>query len=207
MTALEWGDTDEQRYVYGIDRGVIHSPSLSLTLPWNGLTSVDESEDDVAIVSSALDGRPYANLGFGGFYQARVSAYGFPPEMMGILGRQEVIPGLILTGQSAEMFNFSYRTRYGDTEYKLHMVWNVLATQTKSDYATLSADAEPSEFQWDLTAVPPPSYYCRPTAHFIIDSADTEPEVLATLEALIYGDASNDPAFPTQTDAFLVFLT
>lgn len=204
MTVLVWGD--DTRYAYGIDRGILHSQSSGLILPWNGLTKVSVEETDVPQLMSAFDGSYYANLVFRGFLAMQVEGYGVPYEMMGMNGEVEAIPGFILTGQNKERFDFCYRTFENATDYKLRLVWNVTFTLRSKKRETVGERAKALEYRWTASAVPDVSItYWYPASSLVLDSATTDPVVMEEMENLLYGTELTDPAFPSQLDVLLAY--
>lgn len=204
MTKLVWDSVTERPYSYGVDRGVLHIPGSSV-IPWNGLISVDEDEADGTELTSYFDGMKYANFQFGGFYEADVKAFGFPASANTILGLKEVFPGLSLTAQPRVTFNFAYRTLLGESQYKIHIVHNALAVQTKHSASTISDSVEVEEMAWAITATPPSASTFRPCSHMVIDTTNTNPSVLTVLENALYGTVSVAPYFPTQAQIITMF--
>ena len=80
--------------------------------------------------------------------------------------------------------------------YKIHLLYNLLAVPSPKSYKTLSLDADPIEFEWDVTAIPELVDKFRPTAHVIIDSRYVDPLLLLDIENLIYGTEDTDPILP-----------
>lgn len=197
MTALEWGLASPP-YESGIDRGLIDLNGV--IKPWNGLISVEEREVDSSDLKSYFDGMAYVNHHFGGVYQAVVTAYDFVKEFESILGYAAVQPGFFLTGQSRERFNFSYRTKIGEDGYKIHLVYNALATPIKKDNTSLNDNSNPDERQWQIDAIPiktvTSGFAHKPSAHYIIDSTVAPPEIVSSIESSLYGTDETDPSFP-----------
>lgn len=199
MAVIVWDKIKERSYEHGVDRGVIHVPG-SLVLPWNGLVSVDETENNESEVHAQFDGITYANLKFGGFFQALVSAYTFPNQFLEIIGLKEALTGLYLTGQPRLLFNFSYRTQVGDNDYKLHFVHNAIASPVKRGFDSVSDNIRPEIFEWLINAKPPETDGIKPSAHMVVKSTDVDPAALIDLETLLYGTVSVDPYFPSQLE-------
>lgn len=204
MATLVWDQTSDRQYEYGVDHGLLQLID-DVVFPWNGLTSVDEEETDDTVLRSYIDGMNYANFQFGGFYQATVKTLYFPDALSSILGLKEIFPGLSLTAQPRLTFNMSYRTLLGEDDYKIHLVYNALATQSNSGTTTVSDKTEPTEFELTISTRPPASTVFRPTAHMVVNSVTSDPDILSTLEDTLYGTVSVEPNFPTQDEVLAIF--
>lgn len=204
MTKLVWDSVTDRPFSYGVDRGVIHIHGGSV-LAWNGLVSVESEEVDEAGLESFFDGVKYANFQFGGFYQAKVKGYGIPYAAEKLIGLKEVYAGLSITAQPKYTFDLSYRTLFGEDQYKIHVVHNALIIKTNHDSTTISDDVDVDLFEWSITTTPPGSSTFRPSSHVIIDSTTSAPSVLTELEDTLYGTNSTSPQFPTQQQIIDMF--
>ena len=205
MTALVWGE--DNKYVYGVDRGVLHSQTSDLICAWNGLTKVVVEESDVPQMMSAFDGTIYANLVFRGFLDMQVEGFSLPYEMMGMNGEVEAIPGFILTGQGKERFDFCYRRFVNDIDYQLHLIWDVTFTLRSKKRETVGRRVKALEYKWSASAVPDISVpYWHPASSLILDSASTDPAVMTEIEDVLYGTDFTDPSFPSQLDILLAYV-
>lgn len=204
MTALVWG-ADAPEVHSGLDRGLIYHPNHGV-VPWNGLVAVGETSSKEAVLTAEHDGMLYANLRFGGVYQASVSAYDFPEDLIEILGLSEPVPGFFLTGQQRELFDFSYRTLIGENDYLIHLVYNALLTPTKMRFQTTAKTVRPSISEWRIDALPPAIATGRPTAHLVIDSRLTDSVVLDAFQDTLYGTDITNPDFPTQQEVISIFV-
>ncbi len=206
MAELTWGSDDPKRYVYGVDRGVLHGQESGLIVPWNGLTNISESEDGLSETVSVFDGNEYVALTHRSFYEAEVSAFSFPDSMKSVNGEVDALPGFILTGQTREVVDFSYRTFENEIDYKIHFVWNAIFSLKAKPRDTISEDLEALEFKWKVVATPPTAMTWDRTAHMVVDSATTDPVVLTTVENSLYGTSVSSPGFPTQLNLVAEFL-
>lgn len=191
MTALAW---EERGYEAGVDRGVIYPILGGVGVPWNGLISVIENPlgDDVS--EHHLDGVKYLDFVGSKEYQATVTAFSAPEELP--VGSQQIMAGFELHRQSKSSFNFSYRTGLDDG-YKVHLIYNALATPTGRSSSTIAATTDPSVLTWQIDAIPVMVPGFKPTAHFVVDSTKTSETLLSALENILYGTMSMDPAFPS----------
>lgn len=210
MTRVVWGNVGERYYETGADRGVLYvgdTPGVG----WNGLTSVSESPTGGDPRPYYVDGFKYSNLAAAEEFEATLTAFSSPAEFAPCDGTGQIANGLFITQQPRRPFGLSYRTLVGnDTQstdhgYKVHLVYNALAKPSTRANATVSDSPDPSKLSWGITAQPPRLTGYRPSAHLVIDSRDADPEVLATLEDLLYGVEFIDPRLPTQQEIITLF--
>lgn len=200
MTALEWDRVGDRRFETGVDRGVLFLHD-GRAVPWNGLTAV---EDSTAFESTShyLDGVKYLERLIPGDFAGSLSAMTYPEEFNEVLGNKPVHPGLYYHDQRPKMFNLCYRTLIGnDAEelrhgYRLHLLYNVVASPAARAYRSVGEQVEGGEFTWALSSTPPIPTGHLPTTHISIDSTETTPERMAALERLLYGTETSDPRMP-----------
>lgn len=203
MTVLEWDVLGDRRYETGVDRGVLYLPD-GTAVPWNGLVSVSESSDR-EIQATYYDGMKIHDLVTVGSFSGTLRAITYPDELTLLEGFVELNAGVYAGDQRPQTFGLCYRTQIGaagesdPVGYKLHLLYNVTAIPTDKSYETISDEAGPSEFEWNITAVPEEVAGIRPTAHFVINSLRVNPVLLAELEAILYGTS--------ETEAELIPLT
>lgn len=203
MTRLRWAQTEDRLFETGLDRGVLY-PKADVAVPWNGLTSVDENGGESA-TAFYVDGRPFLWLPKPKEFSATLKAYTYPDEFSKIMGVTEAADGMYLDSQMGDSFNLSYRTLIGNAidgtqfGYKIHIVYNATVAPTAASYSTLSQSVNPTEFSWEIQAVPVPVPGYRATAHIIIDTRHIDPIKLHNLEAMLYGTGNSDPFIPEAT--------
>jgi hypothetical protein len=203
MTALEWDKVGERFFETGLDRGVLFTTGGE-AVPWNGLTQVTENTTS-EVKEFYLDGVKYLDHHVPGSYSAKMEAFTYPDVLDELTGVAQYAPGVYLHDQNAKVFHLSYRTGVGndlDQElgYKVHIIYNVMALPSSSGLSTLSDKVEPAKFTWDLSGTPPQMFGARPTAHISLHSLGIGPELLETLEGLLYGTSLADPALPSMVD-------
>jgi hypothetical protein len=126
-------------------------------------------------------------------------------------GTNAAYAGLLITQQPRRPFGFSYRTKIGndldglDHGYKIHLVYNALASPSERAYATISDTAEAPTRSWAITTLAPKIHGYRPTAHFVIDSRTTPPLVMTNVEDILYGTEAAPPDMPTVTELMTLF--
>lgn len=201
MTRLVWGLESQRRFETGVDRGVLYPPS-SPGVVWNGLVNVEEAFVGGEVTTLHFDGIKYLDFVAPRHYQATLTAYSSPNEFQEFVGRRPMTPGFIITRQPRRQFGLSYRTLVKDNTgvnvgYKLHLVYNALASPSSRGHSTLAQDTVAETFQWKIDAVPPRSATHRPSAHFIFDSRTTDATALEIIESMLYGTTDSDPRMPS----------
>lgn len=204
MTVLEWDKVGERTYETGIDRGVLYRTD-GTAFPWNGLVSVVPNISR-EVKSYYMDGVKYLDRSVPGAYSAKMQAFTYPDVLDELLGTSEFSPGVYVHDQSAKYFHLSYRTKVAndiegtDLGYKIHIIYNVTATPSDFTYTTLSDQASVSPFEWTLSGVPQTMFGIRPTGHISIDSRKIDPDLLTTMETMLYGDDETDPSLLSLVD-------
>lgn len=210
MTKIIWDARGERFFELGIDRGVLYIASES-GVPWSGLTSVNETPTGAEEKPYYIDGIKYLNLRTAEEFAATIEAFGAPYEFNQCDGNAVIHTGLIATQQPRVPFGMSYRTKIGNdlngTEhaYKIHLVYNALAAPTARNNVTISDTIEPAKFSWSISTLAPPVTGYKRTAHFVIDSKLTDPEILTEIEDLLYGTESTDSTLPTPDELIAIF--
>lgn len=210
MTTLVWDKPGERRYQSGVSRGVLY-PQSGPGVAWNGLTGVEES-NDTELKAFHHEGTRYLQTLSPGEFSAKLKAFTYPEEFEEICGEAKPSPGFSLHNQVSQSFHLSYRVHLGDDlagperGYKIHILYNLLADPETNSYATFTdSGVTPLEFAWTLTGTPPKLLGYRPTVHVSIDSTKTPPEILETLEKILYGTESSDPSLPLINDLVEIF--
>lgn len=200
MTVLVW-DPIDRGYEAGVDRGVVY-PIGGNGVPWNGLVSVNEASLGGGVTEQHLDGVKYLNFLAGTDYQASVEALSAPEGFP--FGERSVITGFKLMGQPKSRFDFTYRTGMNDG-YKIHLVYDALATPTAKSNSTIGEQTDPTTLTWTIDALPVVVPGFKPTAHFVADSTRTPAALLTALENFLYGTTTEDASFPTVETLLTLF--
>jgi hypothetical protein len=202
MTTLVWDKTGERIYQTGVDRGVLYLHDGTAVV-WNGLTSIEDTGAST-LTSYYLDGVKYLDTLTPGDFTGKLKAFTYPEEFDSVNGIVTVAPGLVYHDQPSKSFDLSYRTRVGndlddvDYGYKIHLLYNLVANPETYVVSSLTGSVSaPVEFAWTLTGTPPALDRFRPTVHITIDSFDTPPDLLESLENILYGTADSDPSLPS----------
>ena len=209
MSRLIWDNTGERFYETGVKRGVLYPQSsvdptdpYPLGVVWNGLTSVQESPSGADANAIYADDIKYLELRGAEEFGATIEAYTYPDEFAICDGSAEVASGVMIGQQTRRRFGFSYRTVLGnDTEtdnyaYKLHLIYNAMASPSERQYQTVNDSPEAITFSWEVTTTPIAVDGYKPTASLTIDSSKADAAKLEELEDILYGTANSDPRLP-----------
>lgn len=204
---LAWDEVGERRYETGVDRGVLYLPDGG-AVPWNGIGELTEKRGG-EVKSYYVDGIKYLDHQVLGSFSATLKAFTYPDELEELTGTLPFAPGVFVHDQRSKTFSFSYRTKVGsdvdnDLGYKIHLVYNVLATPSDASFSSVADSVSPQLFEWSLSGVPPIMYGLRPSCHISLHSRSIDPALLTEIEDLIYGtslpEPGTDPTLPSVTD-------
>jgi hypothetical protein len=206
MPKLVWDQTGERFYETGVKQGVLYPQGTDGTYPtgvaWNGLTAVTESPSGAEPTPIYADDIKYLNLLSAEEFGATIEAYTYPDEFAQCDGSAEIATGVMIGQQSRKVFGLSYKTILGndvdgnDYGYKLHIIYGALAAPSEKGYATINDSPEAITFSWEVTTTPVSVTGFKPTASITIDSTKVNAAKLAALEAILYGDTTNEARLP-----------
>lgn len=201
MTKLDWNNAF-RAYEAGVDRGVLYFGSEAV--PWDGLVSVKEQPAVADATPSYFEGAIFNLDQELNDYSAVVEAFIYPYFLEDSILALSDGRTLVNTVETDSPFGFSYRVS-GNGSYKIHLVYNVIATIETVEHATItdSTDLTPFSFNFYTTPVDIPSG--RPTAHFVIDTAETTTEIVRQVEDILYGTAIYAPRLPSVTELVAIF--
>lgn len=206
MSKIIWDNTGEHLYETGVDHGVLYIQDKNGAYPmgvaWNGLTAVTESPSGAESTPLYADNIKYLNLVSAEEFGATIEAYTYPVEFAECNGEAALVAGVNLGQQNRKTFGLCYRTTVGNEVagnafgYKLHLIYGCQAAPSEKAYATINDSPEAITFSWEVTTTPVPVENFKPTSYIVIDSTKADPDKLAALEAVLYGDESTDPKLP-----------
>lgn len=125
---------------------------------WNGVTDISENTEGGEANNIYADDMKYLVLVSAENWKVSIQAYTYPNEFSECLGNLELVPGLYMSHQTRKHFGLCYKTiegndvRGNDYGYKLHIVYDVLASPSDLGYQTISDSPEANEMSWDLSA-------------------------------------------------------
>jgi hypothetical protein len=202
VSKLVWNAVGTRFFEVGVDRGVLYVDSQP-GVPWNGLTGITENASGGEAKPYYVDGVKYLNVASSEDFEATLTAFTYPKEFGVCDGTFSPRSGFILTNQRRRPFGLSYRTKIGndvqgqDHAYKVHLVYNALATPSDKALTTMGSSSDPTEFSWKLTTKPLLIPGFAPTAHFVFDSRDIDALALGRIEELLYGTSTTSAHLPT----------
>jgi len=211
---LDWDKAGEHFFESGTDHGVIYQIDENGVYTdgevWNGLTAVNSNPGGAEANDLWADNIKYATLRSAETYGGTIECYTYPDSFRQNNGEEELVKGVVASGQSRKAFGLSYRTKIGneqdglDLGYKIHLVYNATTTPSEKAYQTIndSPDAITMSFEFETTPVSvKDTPLKKPTAHLEIKSidykTDKEKAFLAALEQKLYGtpgDSTVEPA-------------
>lgn len=217
MSALVWDAIGKHFYETGTDHGVLYpmaadGETYAAGVAWNGLTGVTESPSGGEANAIWADNIKYLNLYSAEEFGATIEAYTAPDEFAECDGTAQIAAGVTISGQKRKAFGFSFRTLIGndvksnDYGYKLHLIYNAMATPSERGYTTVNDSPEAMTLSWTVTTTPVAvggNY--KPTSHIVIDSQKVDATKLAQLEETLYGSASSQPTLPTPAQVIAMF--
>lgn len=208
MSKLIWDKTGERLYETGVQKGVLYTKTTDAWagVAWNGLTAVTESPSGAEATPLYADDIKYLNLMSAEEFGGTIEAYMYPDEFKPCVGEIEAVAGMTIGQQARKTFGFCYRTALGnDTEgteygYKLHIIYNALASVSERAYATVNDSPEAITFSWEFSTTPVEvtvdGKQVKPTSIVTIDSTKVDKTKLEALEAKLYGSESEEPTLP-----------
>lgn len=200
---IEWDKVGEHFYETGISRGVLYpidatkegNNKYSDGVAWNGLTSVSESPEGAEVSAIYADNIKYLNLMSAEDFKGTIEAYTYPDEFAECDGSAELIAGVKIGQQPRKIFGLCYRTEIGNDEtsekgYKLHLVYNCLASPSERSYETINDSPEAITFSWEFSTTPVNVAGHKPTALVTIDTTKLDQAKLTKLENALYGNGT-----------------
>lgn len=200
---MDWDKAGAHFYETGISRGVLYPINAAKTgdnkygdgVEWNGLTSVSESPEGAEVSAIYADNIKYLNLMSAEDFKGTIEAYTYPDEFAECDGSAELLEGVKIGQQPRKIFGLCYRTEIGNDEtsekgYKLHLVYNCLASPSERSYETINDSPEAITFSWEFSTTPVTVKGHKATAVVTIDSTKLTPAKLTALENALYGTAA-----------------
>lgn len=201
MARITWDDITERLFETGVKNCVLYvrkpDGSYNYGVAWNGLTAVTQSPEGAEPTDIFADDIKYLVLRSPENFKASVEAYTYPEEFLPCEGTAIPIPGVYIDQQPYQTFSICYKTSIGnDTDgddhgYKIHIIYNCLATPSEKDYGTIDEDPDAITFNWELDSIPMLVNGFKPTSALTIDSTKVNPGVLRIIEDTLYGFGVN----------------
>lgn len=205
---LVWDKTGERCFETGADHGILYpmnGRNYRKGTAWNGLTSVNESTDGGESSAQYADNKKYLNLVSDESLKLTIEAYTYPQEFDECLGRSEIAQGVFIAQQKRRHFGFCYRTKIGndtegsDFEYKIHIIFDCLASPSDSSHSTITDSPEAMSYSWEISTAPVIINGKKPSSDMVLDSGKFRKEgltnVLKAIERRLYGTRTTNPTF------------
>lgn len=205
MTVLTWDQEGEKYFETGVSKAVLYVPDATGAytpgIAWNGVTAFNEAPSGAEPSKNYADNIVYGTLMSLEEYGFSIEAFQSPSEFDVCDGMAEPVVGLSLGQQTRKKFGFCVRTEIGNDEdqrlgYKLHLIYNCLASPSSHDRSTINDNPEMDQLSWEVstTAVAVTGY--QPTSKLTIDSRTANATKLAALEAVLYGSTESPARLP-----------
>jgi len=192
---IKWNDNVLSPYTTGVDRGVFYIPDTP-GIAWTGLVSVDEPSPETVMNQSFIDGQKVYIRKRALDYKASLTAFTYPPEFEPYSGYN---PSLL------RPFSFAYRVMTGETSYRIHLVYNIVASPDDVVFSTLADALDPTTFSWQLTSKPVNLAGRVPSSHIVIDTALAHEWTVAAIEEQLYGGEGVIAHMPTPAEIETIF--
>lgn len=197
MSKLVWDQAGEKLYETGVEQVALYPASADGTYPkgvaWNGISAFNINPSGAEPTALYANNKKYLTLMSAEETGGTIEAYMYPDEWAECDGSKSAVEGVYVGQQPRKMFGLVAKTLIGnDTEmnkhgYKLHLIYNALASVSEKAYSTVNDSPEVDPMSWEYTTTPIDVEGFEPTAYICIDSTKVDAEKLAALEAILYG--------------------
>lgn len=218
MSKIVWDEDGSRLYEAGVSKGVLYvwddtNNSFGNGVAWNGLVSVSESPEGGEPNPYYADNIKYFNLMSVEDFNGSIEAYHYPVEFEACDGTADYATGMKIGQQDRKKFCLCYRTEIGSDEkalgkqgYKIHIVYNALATPSERSYETVDDSPEPMTFSWDFSTTPVvlDDETFKATAYVVLDSRTVPSAKLTTILNSLYGTNAGEGGTPAATDPTLL---
>lgn len=171
MSRIKWDLQGQHFYETGVNQGVLYTVDpdkesqtgnkYNAGVAWNGLTSVSESPEGAEVSAIYADNIKYLNLMSAEDFKGTIEAYTYPDDFAECDGSAALagIAGISMGQQTRKLFGLCYTTKIGNDEtselgYKIHIVYNCLASPSERSYETVNDSPEAITFSWEFSTTP-----------------------------------------------------
>lgn len=202
MPKLNFHDINKRKIEFGVSQLLLY-PRGKQGVAWNGIISISENVNGAEVVNLYADGIKYGSFRTAEKYEATIKAYMYPEEFEECDGSVQVVDGIKIGQQIRLPFDFCFRTEIqngsGNTRlngYKLHLIYNAIATPSERSYKTINDNPDAVEFSWNIQTNPYNIDGKRAFSSIVIDSTQIDKIKLDELETIIYGTDEIAPRIP-----------
>lgn len=213
-----WDEIGKKLYETGTSKGVLYptidSKNGGFTggVAWNGLIGITQSPSGAEATPLYADDIKYLNLMSAEEFGGTIEAYTYPDEFKDCDGSRNIAEGVTIGQQKRKIFGLCYRTTQGndvdesDYGYKLHLIYNAIASPSEKSYSTINDSPEAVTLSWEFSTTPVNvTGDFKPTAIITIDSTKTDAAKLKAFEDIIYGSDALEPRLPLPDEVAELF--
>lgn len=211
---LAWDETSKRLYETGVDRGVLYplksEGGYENGVAWNGLTAVNEKPSGAEPTKLWANNGKYVTLLSAEELGLTIEAYTYPKEFEACDGSAEIAKGVTIDQQERTHFGFCYRSLIGnDTSgynhgYKLHLVYDCLASPSEKNRSTVNDSPDVNPFSWEVTTTPIAVTGYKSSCMLTIDSTEVAKEKLTKIEEKLYGTAEGGATLPKPEEVLAI---
>lgn len=215
MAKLKWDEVGKRFYETGVNKGVLYPMSKDGTYPkgvaWSGLSQVSEKPSGAEPNAIWADNVKYLNLYSAEEFKASIEAYTYPDEWAVCDGSAEAKPGVSVGQQTRKAFGLSYITQLGndvdqqDYGYKIHLIYNCMASPSERSYQTINDNPEAISFSWEVDTTPVTVSGHKPTSCITINSKKVNKDKLEEFLKIIHGDDNTEAKLPLPDEVITHF--
>ena len=199
MSLITFDNTGDKKFEAGVDHCVLYpltNGAYNLGVAWNGITGITESPEGGDAQDFYADNIKYGSLRGAENFGGTIECYTYPDEWKGCDGRADLADGVTFSQQSRKIFGLSYRTLIGsDTMelgagYILHIIYGCTASPSSKSRSTVNESPEAGTMSYEFKTTPvnvTKIANAKATSHIEIDSTKVSANVLAAIEAALYG--------------------
>lgn len=205
MSLLIWDKDTERKYETGIEKVALFPQTNGVYgdgVAWNGVTALNITPSGAEPTALWADNRKYLTLMSAEELGGTIEAYMYPDEWMECDGSAALTTGVYIGQQPRKSFGLVGKTLVGNDAsgtkygYKLHFIYNALASPSEQAHATVNDSPEAATMSWEFSTTPVSVPGFEPTSYVCIDSTKVDAEKLKALEAIIYGSEEAEPRLP-----------
>lgn len=219
MAKLVWDKVGERFYETGISHGVLYpilaNGKYENGVAWNGLSAITDSSSGAEPTAVYADNAKYLSLMSVEEFNLTIEAYSYPKEFKKCIGKNELFSGISIGQQRRRAFGLSYQTILGndvdsnDYGYKIHLVYNCLASPSEKGYQTVNDSPEAMSLSWEVSASTAEVDRFKPTSKITIEAAALKRaglyHVLVAIEEALYGTENTAPRMLLPSDVEMIY--
>ena len=209
MVKLQWDQAGQRLYETGTNKGVLFvqddTGSYGTGVAWNGLVSVQKSNDGAEENPLYADNMKYLSLMSAENLRGSIDAYTYPEEFEACDGSVAINQGVYIGQQARVPFGMVYSTIVGnDTQgnafgEKMHFIYNAKVSPTERAYETVNEDPTALTFSWEYSTTPVDlsDIGLQASAGVVVSKHEVGATAWKALQDLVYGTADKEPTLPT----------